>query len=168
MTLEDFLKLTRRHLGTILVCLLIGGVGAFGLLKVTPTQYTASSTAYVRVTVPSDDGTDASANAYYNASQLATQKVKAFVPVFTSQTVAQAVIDQLKLNTTPTELAGRLTASNATNALTINVTASADSADQARQIADTVVDKAAVQVKELEGEDSPVSVVLMTPADLSQ
>ncbi|WP_075890445.1 polysaccharide biosynthesis tyrosine autokinase [Actinomyces provencensis] len=167
MTLEDFLKLTRRHLGTILVCMLVGGVGAFGLLKVTPTQYTASSTAYVRVTVPTDDGTETSANAYYNASQLATQKVKAFVPVFTSQTVAQAVIDDLKLNTTPSELAGRLTASNATNALTINVTATADTADQAREISDAVVDKAALQVKELEGEDSPVGVVLMAPAALS-
>ncbi|WP_052450293.1 polysaccharide biosynthesis tyrosine autokinase [Actinomyces polynesiensis] len=167
MTLEDFLKLTRRHLGTILVCMLVGGVGAFGLLNVTPTQYTASSTAYVRVTVPTDDGTEASANAYYNASQLATQKVKAFVPVFTSQTVAQAVIDDLKLNTTPSELAGRLTASNATNALTINVTATADTADQAREISDAVVDKAALQVKELEGEDSPVGVVLMAPAALS-
>lgn len=167
MTLEDFLKLTRRHLGTILVCMLVGGVGAFGLLKVTPTQYTASSTAYVRVTVPTDDGTEASANAYYNASQLATQKVKAFVPVFTSQTVAQAVIDDLKLNTTPSELAGNLTASNATNSLTINVTATADTADQAREIADAVVDKAAVQVKQLEGEDSPVSIVLMAPAALS-
>lgn len=167
MTLEDFLKLTRRHLVTILVCMLVGGVGAFGLLRVTPTQYTASSTAYVRVTVPTDDGTDASANVYYNASQLATQKVKAFVPVFTSQTVAQAVIDDLKLNSTPSELAGRLTASNATNALTINVTATADTAEQAREISDAVVEKAAIQVKELEGEDSPVSVVLMSPAALS-
>lgn len=167
MTLEDFLKLTRRYLGAILVCMLVGGAGAFGLLEVTPTRYTASSTAYVRVTVPIDDGTEASANAYYNASQLATQKVKAFVPVFTSQTVAQAVIDDLKLNATPSELAGRLTASNATNSLTINVTATADTAEQAREISDAVVDKAAVQVKELEGEDSPVSVVLMSPAALS-
>ncbi|WP_312348727.1 polysaccharide biosynthesis tyrosine autokinase [Actinomyces sp.] len=167
MTLEDFLKLTRRHIGAILMCMVLGGVGAFGLLQVTPTQYTAGSTAYVRVTVPTDDGTEASANAYYNASQLATQKVKAFVPVFTSQTVAQAVIDDLKLNTTPSELAGNLTASNATNSLTISVTATADTADQARAIADAVVDKAAIQVKELEGEDSPVSIVLMAPAALS-
>lgn len=167
MTLEDFLKLTRRHIGAILMCMVLGGAGAFALLQVTPTQYTAGSTAYVRVTVPTDDGSAASSNAYYNASQLATQKVKAFVPVFTSQTVAQAVIDDLKLNTTPSELAGNLTASNATNSLTINVTATADTADQAREIADAVVDKAAVQVKQLEGEDSPVSIVLMAPAALS-
>lgn len=167
MTFQDLITLTRRRFVAIAVCMLLGLASAIALLWVTPQSYTANSTAYVRVSVPESDGTSANANAYYNASQLATQKVKAFVPVFTSQTVAQAVIDQLGLKESPTELASALTASNATNSLTINVTATASTADQARQIADAVVAQAAVQVKALEGESSPVEVVMMAPADLS-
>ena len=167
MTFQDLLKLTRRHFVAILVLTLAGAAAAFALLQVTPQQYTAGSTAYVRVAVPDDDGTGANANAYYTASQLASQKVKAFVPVFTSETVAQAVIDELDLSDTPTELASRITASNATNSLTISVTATAPTAEEARSIADTVVDEAAGQVKRLEGASSPVEVVMMAPASLS-
>ncbi len=168
MTFQDLIKLTRRRLGTIAICAVLGLAGAIGLLAVTPASYTAASTAYVRVSVPESDGTAANANAYYSASQLATQKVKAFVPVFTSQAVAQAVIDQLKLPDTAPELAARLTASNATNSLTIAVTATAPSAEEARQISDAVVNQAAAQVKTLEGEGSPVEVVMMSPANLSE
>ncbi len=167
MTLEDLLTLTRRRIGTILVCTLLGGLAAVGVLWLTPVTYTAASTAYVRVSMPTDDGTEVSANAYYSASQLAAQKVKAFVPVFTSETVAQGVIQKLGLSETPTQLAGSVTASNATNALTINVTATAATPDLARKVADAVVTESAAQVKVLEGEDSPVSVVLMAPSSLS-
>lgn len=167
MTLEDLLTLTRRRIGTIVLCTVLGGLAAFGVLWMTPVSYTAASTAYVRVTVPTDDGTASSANAYYNASQLATQKVKAFVPVFTSETVAQKVIEKLGLSETPSQLASQVTASNATNALTINVTATSSSPDQARTIADAVVEQAAAQVKVLEGENSPVGIVLMAPSSLS-
>lgn len=167
MTLADLLKLTRRRIGSIFVCTLLGIAAAVGALWVTPISYTAASTAYVRVTLPTNDGTEASANAYYSASQLAAQKVKAFVPVFTSESVAQSVIKQLGLSETPTKLAKSITASNATNSLTINVTATAPTVDQAREIADAVVSQSASQVKVLEGESSPVEIVLMAPSSLS-
>lgn len=167
MTLEDLLTLTRRRIGTILVCTILGGLAAAGVLWMTPISYTAGSTAYVRVSLPSDDGTATSANAYYSASQLASQKVKAFVPVFTSETVAQGVIQELGLSETPAELAKSITASNATNSLSIAVTATASTPDLARKVADAVVTQAATQVKVLEGANSPVEVVLMAPSSLS-
>ncbi|CEH02904.1 Putative uncharacterized protein wzc [Propionibacterium freudenreichii] len=168
MTLRDLLKLTRRRLGTIVVCTLLGAVAAAGLLLATPTRYSAQSTAYVRVSVPraTDGSTDSTS--YFAASQLANQKVKAFVSVFTSQSVAQSVITQLKLDTTPAKLADRVTASNSPNSLTIVVTATGDSPKQAQSVADAVVKQSATQVKSLEGENSPVEVVMMTPASLSQ
>lgn len=167
MTLADLLKLTRRRIGSIFVCTLLGIAAAVGVLWVTPISYTAGSTAYVRVTLPADNGTATSANAYYSASQLASQKVKAFVPVFTSETVAQGVIKELGLSETPAALSKSITASNATNSLTINVTATAPTADQARKIADAVVTQSASQVKVLEGANSPVEIVLMAPSSLS-
>lgn len=168
MTLRDLLKLTRRRLGTIVACILLGAAAAVGLLVLLPTHYTSQATAYVRVSMPKSAAGSVDSNAYFNASQLAAQKVKAFVPVFTSESVAQAVIAQLDLPMAPTELAADLSASNTADSLTIDVTATGDSPEQSRQIADAVVNQAAVQVRRLEGASSPVQVVMMAPASLSQ
>ena len=105
MTLEDVLALTRRRIGAILCGLLAGIVLSTISLWLTPVTYTASAIAYVRVSVPASGPDQKSADSYYAASQLASQKVKAFVPVFTSESVAQGVIDALGLRTTPSQLA---------------------------------------------------------------
>lgn len=167
VSLEDLLKLTRRRIGTILLFMLLGIVGAAGVLWVTPVTYTASSTAYVRVATPSGGASEANANVYYAASQLASQKVKAFVPVFTTETVAKGVIDKLGLSMAPETLARRVKATNSPNSLTIDVSATADSAEDARRIADEVVTQADRQISILEGKDSPVEVVLLSPSSLS-
>ncbi|WP_165363452.1 polysaccharide biosynthesis tyrosine autokinase [Propionibacterium freudenreichii] len=167
MTLRDFLKLTRRRLGTILVCTLLGAVAAAGLLLMTPTTYSAQATAYVRVAMPQTPNGANDSGSYAAAAQLASQKVKAFVSIFTSQSVAESVIKELNLDSTPAELAGRVSASNAANSLTIVVTATGNSPEQARRIADATVTQSAAQVKSLEGANSPVQVVMMAPASLS-
>lgn len=168
MTLRDFLRLTRRRLGTIIACLLVGILVAAGLFMLRPTTYTSQATAYVRVSIPGSSNASADSNAYFNASQLAAQKVKAFVPIFTSEPVAQKVIDQLHLSESPAELVSGLSASNATNSLTIDVAATGSSPEQSQQIADAVVTQSAAQVRQLEGAASPIQVVLMAPANLSQ
>lgn len=167
MTLGDFFRLTRRRAGTIIVCVLVGVAAAAGLLAILPNQYTSHATAYVRVSVAKSSNGAADSNAYYSASQLAGQKVKAFVPVFTSESVAQAVITQLGLHTTPSAFISQVDASNATNALTIDVSATGDSPEQSRRIADAVVNQSAAQIRTLEGAGSPVQVLMMAPASLS-
>lgn len=168
MTLREFFRLTRRHLGTIAAFTVLGAIVAAGLLMVLPARYTSQASAYVRVSVPKSASGTADSNAYFNASQLASEKVKAFVPLFTSETVAQAVITQLGLSTTPAELASGLSTSNAANSLTIDVTATGDSSEQSKKIADAVVNQSASQVRRLEGATSPVQVVMLSPASLSQ
>ncbi|QQM67928.1 polysaccharide biosynthesis tyrosine autokinase [Actinomyces weissii] len=166
MTLEDLLKVTRQQIGLIVLGLVLGLAGAAGLVYVTPVTYSASAIAYVRVTMPDDAGTGG-AGAYYAASQLANQKVKAFVSVFSSQAVAQGVIDTLGLETTPSALAGTIQASNQTNSLTITVTATGETPKRAQVIADETVHQAQQQIKQLEGENSPVEIVLMSSSTLS-
>ena len=100
MTFEDLLKLTRRQVVAIAVGLLAGLFVALTVILLTPVSYQASAEAYIRVNV-SPDGEAAQ---QYAASQLANQKVKAFVPVFTSEAVAQGVIDSLGLDMTPAQL----------------------------------------------------------------
>ena len=167
MTFEDVLTITRRRLSTILAGLLLGIVLSFVVLWMTPVTYTASAVAYVRVSVPSDGGDQRQTDSYYAASQLASQKVKAFVPVFTSESVAQGVIDALDLRTTPVRLSHSISAKNEKNALTIDVSASAASAEDAQAIADETIRQADAQIKRLDGEDSPVGVALMSPSRLS-
>lgn len=166
MTLEDLLKVTRQQIGLIVLGLVLGLVGAAGLVYVTPVTYSASAIAYVRVTMPDDAGAGG-AGAYYSASQLANQKVKAFVSVFSSQAVAQGVIDTLGLETTASSLAGTIQASNQTNSLTITVTATGETPRRAQVIADETVHQAQQQIKQLEGENSPVEIVLMSSSTLS-
>lgn len=163
MTLRDFLRLTRRRLGTILALTVLGVLVAAGLVAITPTRYTTQASAYVRVSLPRT--TDA--GAYYSASQMAGEKAKAFVPVFTSQAVAQAVVKQLGLHIDPADLAEQIKATNDTNSLTIDVTAPGDSPELARRTADAVVTQGAAQIRTLEGASSPVEVVMMAPATLS-
>lgn len=167
MTLEDILTLTRQRIGAILCGFLAGIILSAISLWLTPVTYTASAIAYVRVSVPSSGTDQRQADSYYAASQLASQKVKAFVPVFTSESVAQGVIDALGLRTTPAQLARSISAKNEKNALTINVTASAPTAEEAQAIADETILQADAQIKRLDGEDSPIGVVLMSSADLS-
>lgn len=167
MTFEDVLTITRRRLSTILAGLLLGIVLSFIVLWMTPVTYTASAVAYVRVSVPSDGGDQRQTDSYYAASQLASQKVKAFVPVFTSESVAQGVIDALDLRTTPVRLSHSISAKNEKNALTIDISASAASAEDAQAIADETIRQADAQIKRLDGEDSPVGVALMSPSRLS-
>lgn len=167
MTFKDFLHLMRRRLVSILICAVVGAVAAVAVLIATPTSYTAQSQAYVRVEPSASKGSTADAGSYYTASQLATEKTKAYVPIFTSQSVAQAVVRQLGLSVTPDELSSEVSVTNKTDTLTIGVTATSDSPEHARGIADAVVTQSANQVKALEGTRSPVSVVLMTPANLS-
>ena len=167
MSVEGLLKLTRRRIGTIVAGIVLGVALAAGLLWMTPTSFTASAVAYVRVVVPAGDSPQNQSYSYYAASQLATQKVKAFVSVFTSEAVARGVIDSLGLAMTPVQLSNSLTATNQDDSLTITVSARAPTADGAQRIADEVVRQSQIQVKRLEGEDSPVDVVLMSPSSLS-
>ena len=97
MTFEDFLKLTRRQAVAIAVGLLTGLFVALTAFLVTPASFKASAEAYVRVKVSPEAEISQQTGPYYTASQLATSKVKPFVPVFTSETVAQAVVDSLTL-----------------------------------------------------------------------
>lgn len=167
MTFEDVLKLTRQRIGAIAVGLVIGIALSLVSLWLTPITYTASAVAYVRVSVPSDSEDQSRADSYYAASQLASQKVKAFVPVFTSEPVAQGVINTLGLATTPAELSGSITATSEKNALTINVSAVAPTAAEAQAVADETVRQADAQIRRLEGSRSPVGLVLMSPSSMS-
>ncbi len=129
-----------------------------------PSTYTATSQAYLRVKVAGDPAQ--STLSQYNAAQLAAMKADAVVPVFTSAAVAQRVVDSLKLDETAEEFASSVSATRVPETVSVQVSATASSSHRAQVLADEVVRQASVEIKDLEGEDSPVEIVLLSSAEL--
>ena len=164
MTLEDLLHLTRRRFGSlalaIVICVLLSVAFAF----VTPSSYTATAQAYLHVEVGGDPGLNT--QSHYNAAQLADLKADAAVPVFTSEAVAQRVIESLKLDVTPEELASSVSATRTPETVSVQVSVEASTSRQAQVLADEVVRQTAEEMTELEGSDSPVKISLLSSAEL--
>lgn len=165
MTIQDLVRLTRRRVGTILACVLAGILVASLAFYLTPKTYTATAMAYVSVRVL--EGDNVNTGNYFSASQLANQKAQAFASVLASTAVAEGVVDRLGLSETPSALAARVSARAVQNASTITVSVEALSVDQARNIADSVVEVASEHLKKLDGDTSPVKLELLSSASLA-
>ena len=164
MTLEDLLHLTRRRIGSLVLALVVCVLASMLFAFASPSTYTATSQAYLRVKVAGDPAQ--STLSQYNAAQLAAMKADAVVPVFTSAAVAQRVVDSLKLDETAEEFASSVSATRVPETVSVQVSATAYSSHRAQVLADVVVRQAAAEIKDLEGEDSPVEIVLLSSAEL--
>ena len=164
MTLEDLLHLTRRRIGSLVLALVVCVLASMLFAFASPSTYTATSQAYLRVKVAGDPAQ--STLSQYNAAQLAAMKADAVVPVFTSAAVAQRVVDSLKLDETAEEFASSVSATRVPETVSVQVSATASSSHRAQVLADEVVRQASVEIKDLEGEDSPVEIVLLSSAEL--
>lgn len=164
MTLEDLLHLTRRRIGSLALALVVCVLASVLFAFASPSSYTATAQAYLSVKSPGDPTQNTLS--HYNAAQLAALKADAVVPVFTSAAVAQRVVDSLKLEETAEEFASSVSAERVPETVSVKVSVTASSSHQAQVLADEVVRQAAVEVKGLEGDDSPVEVVLLSSAEL--
>ncbi len=144
MTLEDLWKLTRRHIVVIAICAALGLLTSFVWMLLQDEVYTANSSGYVTA------GGGQSISESFSSQTLAQQKAKAYVTLFTNRNVSEDVIKKLKLDTTPSELTSRITATLPPDGVTIEVTAEAGTPEQARDIADAVVKAAAAEAKKME------------------
>lgn len=164
MTLDGFLSLTRQRIGTLAIILLVCTLTSLGAAAATPVTYTASGVAYLRVNVPIElQDTDS----YYAATQMAFRKIDAVIPVFTSEAVGNRVVESLGLDATAAQIAGSLKAEHRQDTVTVTISATAPSAQEAQRIADEAIHQAAEEVRYLEGESSPVEIVLMSSATLA-
>ena len=164
MTLEDLLHLTRRRIGSLVLALVVCVLASVLFAFASPSSYTATAQAYLSVKSQGDPTQNTLS--HYNAAQLAALKADAVVPVFTSAAVAQRVVDSLKLEETAEEFASSVSAERVPDTVSVKVSVTASSSHQAQVLADEVVRQAAVEVKGLEGDDSPVEVILLSSAEL--
>lgn len=145
MTLDDILRLSRRHIITLILSTLAGIALAAGWVAMQTPVYTATATGVVQANA----GTGTVGESL-SGNSLAITKSKTYVPYFSSQPVAQRVIDELGLDEKPAALAGRVTAKVEEETPNITVSAKGGTPQEAKQLADAVVNQTAEYVRELE------------------
>lgn len=163
MTLIAFLRVLRKRWPTVVVGTVLGlALGAL-VSAILPRVYVAEARAFVTITA--EDSQDGSA---YQDSQFALDRVTSYTLLASSPDVLQAAIDELGLSISAAELSRRITVSNPPDTAVLNVQASAEDADQAAELANTVAEALASTIEEVEtpdaGTSSLVSVSLTTPA----
>ena len=129
MDLHDYIDVLRRRWRIIAVCVLLGAAAAVAVTAIMPRVYTATAQLFVAT---SDDN---SSNAY-QGGLFTQQRVKSYTQIANSQVVLRPVIDQLHLNTTPEQLAGKISAQAPLDTTLVNINVQDSSAVHAQAIAD--------------------------------
>ncbi len=162
MTLLDFVRLTRANVWMILVLALTGVGAAYVLTERMPEVYRADASGYVRVAGPAESTGEGIA-----ANTLSGSKAESYLPLVDSRAVAQRVIDETGIEASPAEVAGRVTASVATNSVVLEVTATGPSPEEARVLADAVIAATAEEANriETEGTDEKDALVRIVPIE---
>ncbi|MFC9898362.1 protein tyrosine kinase [Nocardia sp. NPDC127579] len=144
MGLTDYLKIARRRwpiiIAVLALCLLAAGV----YLRGQPTVYVASSSTYVSM------ATGTSVNDSYQGGLAAQGRVRSYLGLATSATVAQRVIDDLSIGLSVEDVRGRITASSPPATTTIIISVTDENPQLARDLANTVVAHFRQLVSELE------------------
>ena len=163
MELRDYWRLVVRNFPLLIASTLVGIVLAAAVTFTATPQYKATAQIFISTPASSLDIT-----ALATGSSFSQQRVKSYSQIINGPTTLQPVIDQLKLNTTPQELATRVSASAPLDTVLIDVTVTDPSATQAALIANAVAKQFAVTVNTLEvaqsGGGSPVKVSTVVAA----
>lgn len=155
MELKDYWRIFRAHWIAIIAITLAGGLIGVGWAFVQPKVYSASASGILTTGVSTDIGTATVGENY------AKSRVKSYIDMAKSTSVAQHVIEDLGLSTKPGELLKHITVTNPIDTATLKVTAEAGTAKNARDLAEAWVGAISVQVEDIENAnanpDDPVA-----------
>ncbi|WP_067839073.1 Wzz/FepE/Etk N-terminal domain-containing protein [Nocardia lijiangensis] len=133
MGLTEYWRIARRRwlviAAVVLACLAASAV----YLRGQPTTYSASSSMYVSM------ATGTSVNDSYQGGLAAQQRVRSYLDLATSATVAERVIDDLSITMSVDELRGKITAASPPATTLIVISVADGNAQRARDLANTVV-----------------------------
>lgn len=149
VSIEGLAKLTVRYILTILSCIAIALLVSGALLFMQKPVYMGQTTAFVGVKTEDQMGSSAE----YTNTILAQTKLKSYIPLFTSEAVAQRVIDSLGLGMTPAALAQSIQLERG-ETVTVGIRAYASDPAQAQAISDAVVQAVGEEVQRLEPSSS--------------
>lgn len=152
--------LARRNWLVLLASLLAGLAIGAGVSYVQPTLYAATSTGYVVA------GNSATVGDAFAGSNLAAEKAGTYLPLVQSRSVAEAVAEELEVSPGAVSLQG------STEGVIFRITATAPSADLARDMADAAIRATSIEANDLEtltvsGESSGRTVIRIVPVELA-
>ncbi|MGP5699928.1 polysaccharide biosynthesis tyrosine autokinase [Glutamicibacter arilaitensis] len=148
MELKDYWRVLRAHWIAVVAITLIGGLLGAGWAMVQPKTYAASASGILTTGVNSDIGTATIGENY------AKSRIKSYLDIAKSTTVAQHVATELELSNSPDDLLSRISVSNPVDTATMKVTAEAGSAAGARDLAEAWIVAIGAQVSEIENMDT--------------
>ncbi|WP_067824470.1 polysaccharide biosynthesis tyrosine autokinase [Nocardia inohanensis] len=144
MGLIDYWRLLRRRWLIVVIGVVVCVAAAAGYASTLPTTYTASSSVYVSM------ATGTSVNDSYQGGLAAQQRVRSYVDLVTSVTVATYVKNQLGLTVSADDLRSRITAVSPPATTIIVVSVKDSTANGARMLTDEVVSQFRALVSKLE------------------
>ena len=164
MTFDSFLKILRRYWLILVAGLVLGTVVALGISWIQPKVYSADSSGFITTASTSNEGSVGTALA---GDSYAKSRAKSYADLGTKRVVAEQVIKDLRLSTTPEDLVENITVTVPTDTVTIKVTAKASTPRGASDLANEWIVAMAAQIKQLEdgGSNNNQAVVTLTPLE---
>ncbi|GAA5108094.1 polysaccharide biosynthesis tyrosine autokinase [Alloalcanivorax gelatiniphagus] len=150
MTFGDFVRLSRAYVWVLIGCTVLGALLMIAKTTREPVLYSATSSGLVRV------GNAATAGEEQGNAQLAEDKAGLYAFLVSKTPVAAQVVEDLGLEVPPEAIAGRFSASVDASVNALTVTAIGSTPEEARDLANAVVDAVVVVAQEIEtGEANP-------------
>ncbi|WP_348787338.1 Wzz/FepE/Etk N-terminal domain-containing protein [Leifsonia sp. NPDC080035] len=159
MSIAGYLRVFRERWLAVVICVFIGVNAAVAVTMLTTPKYTASALLFLKV--------DSDSGSLYDRSQFSVQRVKSYPDLVDSPDVLTPVIRELRLHTTPQQLASAVSATNPIDTVSLKVTAEATTAVLAADLANSVAKHLSNEVGQLESAKqagSSVQLALTVPA----
>jgi non-specific protein-tyrosine kinase len=145
MSLNEALRVLRTRWRITVLCLLLALLGATVVTSMMPRQYSSDVTLYVSL-----QGEANGADAAYQASQLAKERVVSYAPLLKDERITQPVIDQLHLATTSAELANKITVTLQPDTVVLTAAVTQNSPEGAATVANALAQEFVGLVGDLE------------------
>lgn len=150
MTFGDFVRLSRAYVWVLIGCTVLGALLMIAKTTRDPVLYAATSNGLVMV------GNATTASEEQSNSQLAEDKANLYAFLVSKTPVAEQVVEDLDLDVPPGAIAGRFSASVDASVNSLTVTAIGSTPEEARDLANAVVDAVAAYALEVQtGEANP-------------
>jgi capsular polysaccharide biosynthesis protein len=177
MNLRAFANLfsvIRAHWFGVVVCCLLGALAATALNMMLPVNYRATTRLFLATpnwndsTVTGEPDLKGKVYTYAFGDEYTQTRAMTYEELITSPRVTSGVVKRLGLDTTPEELAGRLSARVVPDTVLVDIRARDGNAEQAAKIANAAADELTALVKDVETPfkelNSPVLPVVIEPA----
>ncbi|MBT1191861.1 polysaccharide biosynthesis tyrosine autokinase [Rhodococcoides kroppenstedtii] len=144
MGIGEYLSALRTQWVIVVACAVLSVVAAAGVSALTQPSYVASTRLFVNTTA-GETASDA-----YQGSLFSAGRVASYAELASGEEVARRVVDSLGLQESAEQVMSRVAAGAVPGSVLLDVTASAGTAEAARDLANSVAEQTSDLVRELE------------------